>query len=439
MVTYDFPPHGHLLLELLPSCESVGKPLPRIVSDPEELEASTIGFLRGTMPVTLDEPNVLVLDLPEWRPADEEAWRPREEILRVDNQIRDLFKLPRRGGAIVQPWAQTVSGDLLGRVELRFTVEAACDIAAPELAFEPPEEPFEIEWDGRRVEFCDNGFWTDECVRKTPFPAIEAGKHELIFRCGYSARSGLERFYLLGDFGVGIRGDEAILTAPVRELHWGDIGPQGLPFYGGNVTYHATFDLPESGRCRLRIPGRNSIHGELCGNLVSREVPFAGFFGTLIGVAVDGREAGAIAFAPFECPFGELSAGRHTVDLTLYGHRANSFGVIHPRLPDSVDRSPGVADTGRSVQLRISAPAARNHNGAAHSPRLLTPEFFLRGIGEFFPAKVPRLRFFHKNVKKNRQNQENKFEFFRHCTIPYRSKGYRDICLDGKTIKKGVR
>lgn len=329
VVTYDFPPHGHLLLELLPSCESVGKPLPRIVSDPEELEASTIGFLRGTMPVTLDEPNVLVLDLPEWRPADEEAWRPREEILRVDNQIRDLFKLPRRGGAIVQPWAQTVSGDLLGRVELRFTVEAACDIAAPELAFEPPEEPFEIEWDGRRVEFCDNGFWTDECVRKTPFPAIEAGKHELIFRCGYSARSGLERFYLLGDFGVGIRGDEAILTAPVREFHWGDIGPQGLPFYGGNVTYHATFDLPESGRCRLRIPGRNSIHGELCGNLVSREVPFAGFFGTLIGVAVDGREAGAIAFAPFECPFGELSAGRHTVDLTLYGHRANSFGVIH--------------------------------------------------------------------------------------------------------------
>ena len=329
IVENDFPPHGHLLLELLPSSESVGRPLPRIVAGEAEVEAATVGFLRGTMPVTLDEPNVLVLDLPEWRLAGEAAWRPREEILRADDQIRDLLGLRRRGGQIVQPWAQAASGEPVGRVELRFTVEATCDLAAPELAFEPPAEPFEIEWDGQPVAFHDSGFWTDECVRKTPFPAIAAGKHELIFRCDYSARSGLERFYLLGDFGVEVRGDETRLTAPVRELHWGDIAAQGLPFYGGNVTYHATVDLPAGGPCRLRIPGRYHMPEALHGNLVVREVPYAGFHGTLIEVAVDGREAGAIAFAPFECPLGELAAGRHAVDLTLYGHRANSFGVIH--------------------------------------------------------------------------------------------------------------
>ncbi|WP_295810454.1 hypothetical protein [uncultured Victivallis sp.] len=329
IVENDFPPHGHLLLELLPSSESVGRPLPRIVAGEAEVEAATVGFLRGTMPVTLDEPNVLVLDLPEWRLAGEAAWRPREEILRADDQIRDLLGLRRRGGQIVQPWAQAASGEPVGRVELRFTVEATCDLAAPELAFEPPAEPFEIEWDGQPVTFHDSGFWTDECVRKTPFPAIAAGKHELIFRCDYSARSGLERFYLLGDFGVEVRGDETRLIAPVRELHWGDIAAQGLPFYGGNVTYHATVDLPAGGPCRLRIPGRYHMPEALHGNLVVREVPYAGFHGTLIEVAVDGREAGAIAFAPFECPLGELAAGRHAVDLTLYGHRANSFGVIH--------------------------------------------------------------------------------------------------------------
>ena len=58
-------------------------------------------------------------------------------------------------------------------------------------------------------------------------------------------------------------------------------------------------------------------------------LPCSGFSGTLIGVAVDGKAAGEIAFAPFECPLGELAAGPHVVDLTLYGHRANSFGVIH--------------------------------------------------------------------------------------------------------------
>ena len=332
-VEYDFAPHGHLLLELLPASESVGDELPRIVSDPDEVEAATVGFLRGTMPVTLDEPNVLVLDLPEWRLKGESAWRPHEEILRLDDQVRDLLQLRRRGGQIVQPWVQRASGEVKGGVELRFTVDSAVDIPAAELAFEPPEE-FEIEWDGRPVEFRDTGFWTDECVRKCAFPAIAAGKHELIFRCGYSARTGLERFYLLGDFGVELRGDEARLTAPVRELHWGDIALQGLPFYGGNVTYHASMELPSGGPCRLRIPGRttpgrHSMPGALRENLVCREVPCSGFSGTLIGVAVDGKAAGEIAFAPFECPLGELAAGPHVVDLTLYGHRANSFGVIH--------------------------------------------------------------------------------------------------------------
>ena len=330
---YDFAPHGHLLLELLPAAESVGELLPRIVGTAEEVEAATVGFLRGTMPVTLDEPNVLVLDLPEWRLKGEAEWRPREEILRLDDQVRDLLGLRRRGGHIVQPWVQRASGEAKGTVELRFTVESAVDIAKPELAFEPPEQ-FEIEWDGQPVAFRDTGFWTDECVRRSAFPAIAAGKHELIFRCAYSARTGLERFYLLGDFGVELRGDEARLTAPVRELHWGEIASQGLPFYGGNVTYHASFVLAAGGPCRLRIPGRltpgrHSMPKALRDNQAVREVPRAGFSGTLIGVAVDGREAGEIAFAPFECPLGELSAGRHAVDLTLYGHRANSFGVIH--------------------------------------------------------------------------------------------------------------
>jgi hypothetical protein len=53
------------------------------------------------------------------------------------------------------------------------------------------------------------------------------------------------------------------------------------------------------------------------------------FKSPLLSVALDGRALGAIAFAPFQLELGALSAGRHTVDITAYGNRVNSFGCVH--------------------------------------------------------------------------------------------------------------
>jgi hypothetical protein len=36
-----------------------------------------------------------------------------------------------------------------------------------------------------------------------------------------------------------------------------------------------------------------------------------------------------IAFAPFELDLGDVGAGEHALDITVYGNRANAFGAVH--------------------------------------------------------------------------------------------------------------
>ena len=144
-------------------------------------------------------------------------------------------------------------------------------------------------------------------------------------------RSGnVERCFILGDFGVELRGDSARIIEPVRELVWGDVTRQGLPFYGGNITYHCRFLQENEGELLLRIPSRvTSAPGALGNTVVSREVPLGGYRGTLVSASLDGNPVGDLAFAPYQCELGSVSKGEHMLDLTLYGSRVNCEGSVH--------------------------------------------------------------------------------------------------------------
>lgn len=71
-------------------------------------------------------------------------------------------------------------------------------------------------------------------------------------------------------------GRSAKIAAPVRELEFGDWTGQGLPFYGGNVTYHLSL---------------SAVNGPLC-------VEASRFAAPLLCVEMQGRRQGVIAFSP---------------------------------------------------------------------------------------------------------------------------------------------
>ncbi len=323
-------PHGHLLLRMTPSDKSVGKEIPRFPIDQEAIENATVARVEGwEIPITLDEPNVLVLDQAKWRVNDGE-WQRTEEILRLDNKARALMGIGNKNGKIVQPWVYPASPKVHGKLEMCFDIDCEYAVKNAWLAAEQPERSTFL-LDSAPLAFTDCGWWTDECVRKSLMPELAPGHHTLTVIRDYMDDTNIERLFLLGDFGVSVRGRKAVVTAPVRTLHWGDVAPQGLPFYGGNITYHADFTLDAPvANAALRIPSRQyDIHPECRGTQAAREIDFAEFRGTLLSVALDGKGVGDIAFSPYQLPLGTLAAGKHAVDIKLYGSRINCFGALH--------------------------------------------------------------------------------------------------------------
>ena len=90
------------------------------------------------------------------------------------------------------------------------------------------------------------------------------------------------------------------------KLSFGDIVPQGLPFYGGKLTYHLETETA-GGKLYVRVPQYRAA---------------------LLRATVDGGESKPIVFAPYTAEF-EVAAGHHRVDIDAYINRTNGFGPVH--------------------------------------------------------------------------------------------------------------
>lgn len=255
---------------------------------------------------TLEEPNVLLLDYAEYK-FDDGEWQEKKEILAIDNEFRQTLGLPRRQDHFVQPWT-------LGEVPadntayLRFNFDSKVAVAGCKLAMERPEKA-RIVLNGEVVEAKVNGYYVDKFIKTVDLPAIKEGSNELILEIPFGRKENLEWCYILGDFGVDVFGDYACIVPKRQNLLFGDVTRQGLPFYTGNIRYEMEAELPEDKET------------------VILQVPH--FASSVLEVFVDGEHKGEIAFAPHKLSLGALSAGKHKIEIVMYGNRYNGFGTLH--------------------------------------------------------------------------------------------------------------
>ena len=293
------PAHGHALLHLLPrQAAATALPAPKPA-------LAQVGELSGPYPVTLSEPNVLILDQAEFR-LDDGPWQPREEVLRADNVARAALGWPQRMDSLAQPWVDRQPPDGGHTFSLRFSFHSEIALSGAAIALEGLKDT-SITLDGVAVPSAATGWFVDKAIATVGLPDMEPGRHELVLTLRYHRKSNPEWCYLLGDFGVHLQGREGRITAPVRQLGFGDWTAQGLPFYAGNVTYHCgSVELPEG--VVLRVPK---------------------FAAPLLAVDLDGQRHGTIAFAPYELDFPDVPAGPHELSITAFGSRVNAFGALH--------------------------------------------------------------------------------------------------------------
>ena len=315
-ISWSFPAHGSLLLRTEPrkSNSDVQK-----LSE-HDMKWQECGYVSAPTSFSLSEPNVLLLDMAEFRVerGDDLPWEPAEELLRLDDRLRDRYGFPTKGGSYAQPWA--TKGEVQSTaypLQLKFQFVTSATIEDAQLAIEDPEL-HRIFLDGTEISTADSkGFFVDRHIPTLSLPPITPGSHSLIVTRDYRSDSNLEWMYLLGSFGVQVAGRNATIIPMPKSLQFGDWTTQGFPFYAGNITYNCEFVVPPEATSNLAV-------------LVDR------FVGPLLRIHLDDDEVGrALAFAPYTLPItgqGEAAltpGSTHKLRITVYGSRINAFGALH--------------------------------------------------------------------------------------------------------------
>ena len=260
-------------------------------------------YLFGSVPYTLSEPNVLLLDTPRFSVNGADIQGP-EEILRADERIRDQLGIRRRDGGMVQPWVVSADKNPKDTVTLYYEINSDIAYEGAHLALESVEYST-IVFNGLKVANIPDGYYVDkDSIKTVLLPRMKKGKNELVVTYRFGDITQLEAMYLLGAFGVKGTGERARITALPHTLGFGDITSQGFPYYGGNITYHVKCSGPVGA------------------------IAVSKFRGAAITVDVDGERAGIISQTPHTLALG-LDESDHNIDLTLLGNRFNTFGAMH--------------------------------------------------------------------------------------------------------------
>ena len=259
----------------------------------------------GAVEYELSENNVLLLDIAEHKLENEEDFSPAEEILRLDNICRRKLGIRDRGEAIVQPW---VNGEKapISEVTLRYTFDSEIDYSGAELALEDADQA-EVILNGEKADMTILGTYVDISIFRIKLPDIKKGENTLIIKYPFGESANLETVFILGKFGVNLRGTEKTITALPKKIGFGDITSQGFPFYGANITY--------------KVPV-NVQNGSL-------KVIASDYRGAVIKASLDGKEMGTIIYPPYFLKAENVENGNHILSLTLSSHRYNTFGPLH--------------------------------------------------------------------------------------------------------------
>ena len=254
-----------------------------------------------------EEPNVLLLDMGEYS-FDGENYFGVEEILRIDTAARKHYSLPTIMGKFAyQPWSikDDVERPVWVRFRFRSEIETECEISF--------ERATEITLNGVAADMTPCGWYVDEDFAKIKLPSIKKGDNELVVKMTIGKIFGVEPMYLLGDFDVELSGIEKTIRAPRRVIGFDTVTRQGMPFYSGNIVYKREIETPE---CSLTVS-------------------VGKYRGDLVGVKLDGKYAGNIILPPYRLTIENVAAGKHTLELILYGNRHNTFGSLHCCVEDN--------------------------------------------------------------------------------------------------------
>ena len=296
-IYHTFYQSSSLLLQLNPVTQTSLRVLPQKAETVKtELVFSKVEYQR-------EEPNVLLFDGGEWR-IDAGSYRPYEDIRKI---YRNCMQELGYQVTWMQPWAKKKPERIEHSVGLRFRFESELELTGAKLACENGEQT-KVLFNGQPVEMKAEGYFTDKAIKTYALPKIKEGSNVLEVELPFGECSEIENYFVLGEFNVRLEGLEKTLSAPTGKIGFGDVAGQGMPFYGGTLHYRMPICAPQNTDAWITV---NS------------------FAGPVVGVRLDGKDIGHIAFSPYKVKAENIAEGEHVLELILYGNRYNSFAPLH--------------------------------------------------------------------------------------------------------------
>ncbi len=262
-----------------------------------------LSYLTDEVSISLSEPNVCVLDMAEWK-IDNGEWQEKEETLRLCTKAKNILGFSTAAVDGAQPWAFP-KAEAKNTITTKMTFFSQVEVDNAQLALEDFDES-EIIFNEKKVEKVSQGYYVDFAITKVNIGKIVKGENTVEITKPFTVVSNVENVFVLGDFCVDVAGAQATITPPKSSIHIGDIATQGFPFYGGVMTYHFEIDGGHSTKLRLGVFAAPCVTAEL-----------------------DGKRIENISLSPNEADLGNLSQGKHALDLTVSLSRINTFGALH--------------------------------------------------------------------------------------------------------------
>ena len=263
-----------------------------------------VRYLPALADYSLSEDNALVLDMPKWE-LEDEGLEEREEILRLDNLLRTRFGYAKRNERLPQPWLSPLPPGESRKLKLVY--QFASEVEAPvDFAYE--DSPLSISLNGMEADLSHPSWFVDRAIHRIHLGTLKKGGNEITVVIAFNQKTNLENCFLLGRFGVEVKGDACKVVPLPEKLGYGDYSRQGLAFYGGNVTYKQTFEVGETREYFLEVPHYQA---------------------PLLHVWVDGADKGPLFQDPQTISLGVLEKGVHQIEICSYGSRINLFGQLH--------------------------------------------------------------------------------------------------------------
>ena len=281
-------------------------------------DSTVTGVLKsGEYAYELDEPNVCVLDYARMKFGDDGDFGELDEVLRIDNRLRDRIGIERRGGEMLQPWFakqmyKVPYGGLILEYPFQIDVMPQGDVW---LASERPELQ-EYYCNGIRLTNEDpSNWWVDNAFKKMKVPAdaLKLGENIITIVTDFKRTTNIEAIYLLGQFGVIAKAGASRLVELPQRLPLTDMTGYGLPFYSGRIT--------------LTIPavGYEDLIDKSAKRILVK-IPEAS--GTLVTVESGGKKR-TVAWEPWTADVTEAVKNGEDIRITLVNSRRNCFGPLH--------------------------------------------------------------------------------------------------------------